>query len=317
MSRCWPRSQQQTRTHRLHRRWKFRAASGWGSHRPLCCPGQLSTPGILACLTSLQMPSTPHPLCPSLRASTSLWGALVQVRRGAHSPGQPKQLPCAPLPGQVMSNGYKTETALGGSPAQPLSLTPMCFFLPTPPHNLQTQRATLQGDVFWAQVSSATTLCFNACSALCTFITLFLIIFYCSCGHGLGPGLTDSSSSQAVGQRKSGGEMKCLLHFKTLSGNFTHTLIHKPILLPSHWPEFNYKASGYLPGNLENTVYSRMPSTWIKWEFQVWGLPICATLIIVWRNKCTCDSFCLEDWTSGMKTKRIKMAVGEYALVRI
>ena len=87
--------------------------------------------------------------------------------------------------------------------------------------------------------------------------------------------------------------------------------------LTTHWPEFNYKASGYLPGNLENTVYSRRPSTWIKWEFQVWGLPICATLILVWRNKYTCDSFYLEDWTSGMKTKRIKMAVGECALVWI
>ena len=176
-------------------------------------PGSSGTLVSLSSLASwLALPLSKCPAhcthCPRLRASTNLWGALVWVRRGAHSPGQVKQLPCTPLPGQVMSNGYKTETALGGSPAQPLSTTPMSFFLPAPPRNLQTQRATLQGDMIWAQVRSASTLCFNACSALCTSITLFLIVFCCSCGHGPGPGLTDSSSPQAVGQRKGvGNEM--------------------------------------------------------------------------------------------------------------
>ena len=319
MSRCWPRSQQQTRTHRLHRRWKFGAASGWGSPRFLWYPGQPSIPGILACLASLQMPSTPHPLSQAQDQHQPLGSPCVSQKRcpftwaseaaPMHSPARSSHEQWVqnrnssrwqPCPTIVTDPHELLPPCPSPQPADPESHPPgrrdlspgplcqhpllQCLFCPLHFHHLVLDRFLLQ---LWSWPWTRTD------RLICT-----------------------SGSRTEEG----GGEWNAysiLRHFQEILHTHLYTHLFCCQNLTTRWPEFNYKASGYLPGNLENTVYSRRSSTWIKWEFQVWGLPICATLILVWRNKYTCDSFYLEDWTSGMKTKRIKMAVGECALVWI
>lgn len=205
-------------------------------------PWSFPSLAFLACLASLQMPSTRHPLAvSSLRASTSLWEPLW-VRRGAHSLWTSE---AAPMRSPVGSgHGQWVQRNRNSSRWQPCPTTvtdPHELLPPCPSPQPADPESHPPASVIWAWVSSATTLCFNACSALCCSLpcsSRFLLQLR-SWPWTRTDRLIFTSSS-----RTEEGGVKCLLHFKTLSGNFTHTYTHLFCQnLTTHWPEFNYKAS--------------------------------------------------------------------------